>query len=326
VTGVALVTGVTGQDGSYLVERLIGEGWEVHGSIHEGPGVPRADIHLHSVDLTDFAAARALVDEVQPHEIYNLAAISSVAQSWSEPVATALLNGVAAVAIMDAALELQDRAGRAVRLVQASSAEIFGEPDRSPQTEETPLRPISPYGTAKAYAHMSAGVYRSRGLHVASCILYNHESPRRPERFVTRKITAAAARIASGLQREPLSLGNLGARRDWGWAPDYVDAMVRAARHTSADDFVVATGETHSVRDFVEAAFVHAGLVDWQSHVTVDEAFERPRDPSEQVGDARKARTHLQWVPTKSFTEVVHAMVDHDLALLQGGDVSRPEA
>lgn len=313
---VAVVTGAAGQDGSYLTERLLDDGYAVHALVRSADraAVVAADgVTAHVVDLTEHARLRALLEDVEPTEVYNLGGISSVARSWSEPVVTANVNGVAVVALLDAALDLQERLGRPVRVLQASSAEIFGEPATSPQTETTPIRPVSPYGAAKALAHHAAGVFRGRGLAASSAILYNHESPRRPLTFVTRKITAGVAQIAvtgSGVLR----LGNLDARRDWGWAPDYVDAMLRAARHHTPDDYVVATGEAHSVREFVAAAFEAAGIDDWQRHVEIDPDLFRPADPSVLMGDATHARTELGWSPTKDFTALVAAMVDHDLS------------
>jgi GDPmannose 4,6-dehydratase len=317
-----LITGVTGQDGGYLVEQALAEGAEVHGLVHYGDTAAEAlaarhpDLHLHYGDLADHAGLARLVDEVAPEELYNFAGISSVAFSWEQPILTAELSGVAAAVLMRAALDLQERTGRRVACVQASSSEIFGQADLSPQDETTPIRPVSPYGAAKAYAHHMAAVYRGKGLHVTGCILFNHESPRRPETFVTRKITAAAARIARD-GHGTIRLGNLEARRDWGWAQDYVDAMVRAARREVADDFVIATGETHTVAEFAEAALRRAGVGDaWQDHVEVDEALLRPLDATVMVGDASKARRELDWAPTVTFTELVGRMVDHDVALL----------
>lgn len=317
-----LITGVTGQDGGYLVEQMLDQGAEVHGLVHYGDTLTAVvakrypSLHLHSGDLADHAGLARLVNAVAPDELYNFAGISSVAFSWDQPILTAELSGVAAAVLMRAALDLQERTGRRVACVQASSSEIFGQAAVSPQDEETPIRPVSPYGAAKAYAHHMARVYRGRGLHVAGCILFNHESPRRPETFVTRKITAAAARIAregSGT----IQLGNLDARRDWGWAPDYVNAMVRAARHHTADDFVIASGETHTVAEFAEAALRRAGVGDaWRDHVEVDEALLRPLDATVMVGDASRARRELGWSPTVDFAEIVGRMFDHDLELL----------
>ncbi|MCC2308731.1 GDP-mannose 4,6-dehydratase [Cellulomonas chengniuliangii] len=320
---VALVTGITGQDGTFLRQRLLREGVEVHGMVRPGDGLARdlssahPEVVLHEVDLSDGPALRGLICEVDPDEVYHLAGVSSVGFSWQEPVLTGLLSGLAAAEIFAAAWQLQEQRGRAVRVVQASSAEIFGQPRVSPQDEQTEIRPVSPYGAAKAYAHHMAHVYRGRGLHVAACILFNHESPLRPPSFVTRKITQAAARIARDGRGE-LVLGNLDARRDWGWAPDYVDAIVRAARHVVADDFVVATGRTHSVEDFVAAAFSRAGIDDWSAHVSTDPAFVRPVDATEQVGDAAKAHRELGWSPTVDFRTMVARMVDHDRQLLEG--------
>jgi GDPmannose 4,6-dehydratase len=310
----AFVTGIGGQDGGYLAERLVADGVEVHALAHEAeplPDVPGVELHLGDLTRTD--EVRRLVLDLAPDEIYNLAALSSVARSWEEPDLTAAVNGGAAVALLDTAYRLQERSGRQVRMLQASSAEIFGQPDRSPQDESTPVRPVNPYGAAKAFAHLMCGVYRHRGLHAATTILYNHESPRRPPQFVTRKITATAAAIARG-EADRLVLGNLDARRDWGWAPDYVDAMVLAARAERPDDYVVATGTGHSVRDFVEAAFTRAGVDDWVQRVEVDPALVRPADATELVGDPAKARRELGWSPTVGFDELVARLVDAELS------------
>ena len=322
----AFVTGVTGQDGGYLVERLLGEGVEVHGMVRPGDddAVRRLQLQapgvvFHLGDLSDAARVAGLIAEIAPDEIYNLGGISSVAQSWREPVLTAQLSGVAAAVILDAAWTLQESTGRPVACLQPSSAEMFGHAVDSPQDESTAVRPVSPYGAAKAYAHHMSGIYRVRGLHVATCILFNHESPSRPPTFVTRKISAAAARIGldgSGVIR----LGNLEARRDWGWAPDYVDAMVRALRHDTPDDYVVATGQTRSVADFAEAALRRVGVGDrWREHIAVDVDLLRPVEAPDLVGDASRARRELGWRPTVGFEEIVGRMVDHDLELLRAG-------
>ena len=317
---VVFITGVSGQDGGYLAEQLLAGGDEVHGLVRDqdrpAPGAqgPRLDdAHLHVTDLTDFAGLSALIKDVAPDEIYNLAGMSSVARSWVEPVATGEVTGLAVAAVLQAAWELSESSGRVVRVVQAASAEIFGNPATSPQDESTVIAPVTPYGGAKAYAHHMVGVYRGRGLHAVSAILYNHESPRRPPTFVTRKITRTAALIARG-EADELALGNLDARRDWGWAPDYVDAMVRAARHSEAQDYVIATGVSHSVSEFVAAAFGRAGIDDWERYVRVDPAFVRPVDAFELVGDSTRARTELGWAPTRSFADIVAAMVDTDLS------------
>lgn len=308
----ALVTGIAGQDGSYLAERLLDDGIEVHAITLRGEPAPAwcpADVTLHEGDVTDVAATRALLLDLAPDVVFNLAAISSVAQSWQHPEATAEVNGTAAVALLESALRSQERTGRPVRFVQASSAEVFGQPTASPQDESTPIRPVNPYGAAKAYAHHMVAVSRSRGLHASALILYNHESPRRPGRFVSRKITATVAAIARG-EADRLVLGNLDARRDWGWAPDHVDAMVRAAGADEPGDYVVATGEARSVRDLVAAAFAHAGITDWEGLVETDPALVRPVDATELVGDPTRARERLGWRPRTSFAEMVARLVD----------------
>jgi GDPmannose 4,6-dehydratase len=317
----AFITGITGQDGTILAARLAAEGCAVHGlvrSLDEAAAhrehVP-AGVTYHVGELTDHARVAAIMRDVAPDEVYNLAGISSVAFSWEQPVLTGEVSGLGAVGVFDAAWRLQEESGRAVRVVQASSAEIFGRPDRVPQDESTAIRPISPYGAAKAYAHQMAAVYRSRGLHAATCILYNHESPWRPTTFVTRKITQAAARIAQD-GAGVLKLGDVTVRRDWGWAPDYVDAMVRAVRHPTPDDFVIATGHTHTVAEFVEAAMTHAGIDDWERHVVLDPDLVRPADVSEMVGDASRAHGALGWRPSVGFDEIVARMVDYDLERL----------
>ncbi len=311
----ALITGISGQDGSYLAERLVGEGWDVHGLVQTVDDRPwRPDgVSLHEGDLGDGDGLRRLVAAVGPEHVYNLGGITSVALSWREPERTARVTGLAALILLDAAWELQETSGHPVRFVQPSSAEIFGQPETAPQDERTPVAPVTPYGAAKAFAHHAVGVYRGRGLHASNAILYNHESPRRGEGFVTRKITMGAARVAAG-DLAPLRMGNLDARRDWGWAPDYVDALVRMAAHEVAGDYVVATGTSHTVRDFVAAAFAAAGVPDWERHVVIDPAFYRPVDAAQLVGDAGRARSELGWATTKTFEEVVAAMVAADRA------------
>ncbi len=297
---VALVTGATGQDGSYLVERLLAEGVEVHGLVrHEDLGDDLPDgLVVHEADLggpEDELAA--VVERVGPDELYNLGGVSSVAQSWEDPLLTTRVSGTAALVLLEAARRVGERRGREVRVLQAASAEIFGQPDTAPQDEHTPVRPVSPYGAAKALAHHGVAIARARGQFATSLVLYNHESPRRPETFVTRKITSTVAAIAAG-RADRLVLGNLDARRDWGWAPDYVDAMVRAVRHDEPADFVVATGEAHTVRELVAAAFAAVGTSDWEHLVEVDPTLLRPADPALLVGDATRAHERLGWRPT----------------------------
>lgn len=304
-----LITGITGQDGSYLAEVLVAAGSDVHGTSLSADEHSIEGVELHPLDLSQ-PGIGALITTLAPDVVYNLAAISSVFGSWQQPDLTARINGLA-VAEMLAALQGVPGA----RFVQASSAEMFGIPADVPQTERTAITPTSPYGAAKAYAHSLVNVYRTAGVWASSCILYNHESPRRPENFVTRKITASAARISLGLQ-DTLELGNLEARRDWGWAPDYVDALRRAAASDTPDDYVIATGVDHSVEDFVAAAFARVGIADWRPYVTVSEQFMRSGDAPRQLGDSARAREALGWAPTVGFDGLVAAMVDNDLQLL----------
>lgn len=319
VAPTALITGVTGQDGTYLSQSLLQRGYQVHGLVrHEDfvPLAPGADatagVTAHAGDLRDSAGLRRLVLEVRPDHIYNLAGQTSVAASWDDPLDTLETSGYPVGVLLEAAWELQEQRGEPVRVVQASSAEIFGNAAQSPQNEGTPIAPVSPYGVAKALGHFLVGTYRQRGLHASSVILYNHESPLRPATFVTRKITQGAARIAQGLE-STLALGNLDVQRDWGWAPDYVEAMRLAAEQPAAGDYVIGTGASHSVRDFVEAAFRASGITDWEQHVEIDPAFVRPADPALQLADSSKAREVLGWAPTVDFDELVRRMVEADL-------------
>lgn len=319
----ALVTGAAGQDGGYLCERLLADGYDVHGTVR-GPEeidstvAPWLDsLHVHEVDLAAPEPLAQVIAEAAPDEIYNCAALSSVGLSWSKPVLAAQVNGLAVAVLMDAALAVQRAHDKHVRVMQASSAEIFGDAEESPQHEDTPVRPINPYGAAKAYAHHLAGVYRGDGLHASACVLFPHESTRRPAQFVTRKITSTVAAIARGHASE-LVLGALDVRRDWGWAPDYVDAMIRALRHDQPMDFVLATGQAHSVRDFVAAAFAAVGITDWHGLVRQDEQFMRPAETTLQVGDASRAREVLGWAPTLGFEDIVARMVHADLERLDG--------
>lgn len=315
--GRALVTGITGQTGSYLGEMLVAEGWEVHGLVRAADAAAatlsttQPSVQLHTGDLADDEALARLVDDVEPDAIFNLGGQSSVARSWELPVETARITALPVAVLLEAAWRWQQRRQAPVAFVQASSAEVFGNPTESPQTERTPILPANPYGAAKAYGHELVEVYRERGLAASSCILFNHESPRRPATFVTRKITLAAARISLGLQ-ERLTLGNLDARRDWGWAPDYARALELAAAEPGT--YVIATGRAHSVHDFVRVAFESAGVEDWADRVDSDSSFARQGDAAEQVGDATRARERLGWAPTMDFEQIVTAMVQADLA------------
>jgi GDPmannose 4,6-dehydratase len=315
----ALITGVSGQDGSYLAERLHDEGWDVHALVRREAVESEQEIGDwvvgHVGDLLDPDSLTAAVEASEPDCIFNLAGASSVAFSWEKPLLTAKATGLAVGVLLEAAWSLQKSRGTEVRFVQASSAEVFGAARQDPQDENTPIRPVTPYGAAKAYGHHLVGVYRGAGMFAASCIFYNHESPRRPTTFVTRKITEGVARIAAGRATE-LVLGNLDARRDWGWAPDYMHAMARVATAEKADDFVIATGEARSVREFVAAAFAAVDIEDWARFVRMDDRFNRPVDAPMMRGDSSKARKVLGWAPTVSFDELVAAMVRHDLKLL----------
>ncbi len=317
----SLVTGAAGQDGRYLVERLLADGDEVVGMCHSAAGAASLLEDFPTVDavvgdLADAEGIKALIDEVAPQRIFNLAGNTSVARSWEYPAETADVLGVGPVRIFDAAWRLADRTGIDVRVLQASSAEIFGNASEVPQSESTSRRPVTPYGAAKGFAHEMAGVYRARGMHVSSAILYNHESPRRPEQFVARKIAMAVVSIALGTQEE-LALGNIDVHRDWGYAPDYVDAMIRITDNDEAGDFIVATGQSHSVREFVAEAFGAAGVSDWEKRVVIDPQFYRPADPEQLVGDSSKLRS-IGWKPTVDFAELVRIMVDAEFER-QGG-------
>ncbi|MFS0717142.1 GDP-mannose 4,6-dehydratase [Arthrobacter sp. 1P04PC] len=316
----ALVTGISGQDGSYLAEQLVEAGWDVHGMVRAEDANPRqheaGGVTLHEGDLSDPSRLAELIGDLAPDTIFNLGGISSVAASWERPYETVVSTGAAAVAMLEAAWQLQNRTGREIRFLQASSAEIFGQAKEVPQNEGTPLRPITPYGAAKALAHHAVGTYRARGLFASSAVLYNHESLRRPSSFVTRRITLGVAAIALGL-KERLSLGNLDAVRDFGWAPDYVDAMVRIASAEQPEDFVVATGVSRSVRDFAEAAFLAAGVSEGLSLIDVNPKFRRPVDAPEMRGDATKISDTLGWRATATFEDIVAAMVQHDLGVVR---------
>jgi GDPmannose 4,6-dehydratase len=316
----ALVTGIGGQDGSLLAELLLDEGYEVSGIVRRaGASYPNLDairprIDLVEADLNDQLALVRALRSASPSEVYNLASVSFVPASWEQPVLTAELAAVGVTALLEAIREVDP----AIRFYQASSSEIFGEPVESPQTESTPLSPLTPYGVAKAYAHFIVRSYRARyGLHASAGILYNHESPRRPREFVPSKVAHAAAAISLGVEGE-LWLGDLDARRDWGYAVDYVRAMWLMVQQPDGDEYVVATGETHSVRDLVDAAFSRVGL-DWQEYVHIDESLVRGKaELHNLVGNPSKAHSKLGWLPTVSFEELVHVLVDAELQRLRG--------
>jgi GDPmannose 4,6-dehydratase len=319
----ALITGITGQDGLYLSELLLAKGYEVFGLVR-GQNNPKYDlvrrevpgVELLTGDLTDLSSLMRAFESAQPTEVYNLGAISFVAYSWENAHITTEVTGKGVLNILEATRLYCGSSPDAVRFYQASSSEMFGKVQQVPQSEATLLWPRSPYGVAKVFGHYMTINYReSYGMHASSGILFNHESPRRGPEFVTRKVSMAVARIARGLQ-DTLAMGNLDARRDWGFAGDYVEAMWRMLQQPVADDYVVATGETHSIRELLDVAFARVGIDDWSRYVELDKRFLRPAEVDLLIGDASKAASVLGWRPTVSFTELVHMMVDADLAAL----------
>ncbi len=327
----ALITGITGQDGLYLAELLLAKGYDVHGVIR-GQNNPKRDlverllpdVRLHNGDLTDMSSLLRALRDSQPDEVYNLGAVSFVAYSWenahltTDVTAKGVLNMLEAIRLHSGYRTGGDR-GEGVRFYQASSSEMFGKVQESPQHERTLLWPRSPYGVSKVFGHHMTINYReSYGMHASSGILFNHESPRRGPEFVTRKISQAVARIRLGLQDE-LVLGNLDAERDWGFAGDYVEAMWLMLQQPQGDDYVIATGEAHSIRDFLDAAFAHVGIEDWTPYVRQDPRFMRPAEVDHLIGDASKAREVLGWKPRVSFPELVALMVDADLEATRQG-------
>jgi len=322
-TRTALITGITGQDGSYLAELLLSKGYQVHGIVRRSSSVNRARIDhltqnsdaaggrlkLHYGDLSDGHSLACLIHEIEPDEIYNLGAQSHVRVSFDTPLYTVDVDALGTLRILEAARQLQRR--KDVRVYQASSSEMYGKVQEVPQSETTPFHPRSPYACAKVYSYWQIVNYREAyDLFACNGILFNHESPRRGETFVTRKITRAATRIRESLQ-STLSLGNLDAKRDWGYAKDYVEAMWLMLQQDEPDDYVVATGETYCVRDFLQAAFRHVGLP-WQQYVRIDPRYFRPSEVDLLLGDASKAREVLGWRPKTSFDELVKLMVDAD--------------
>ena len=315
----ALITGIGGQDGSYLSELLLEAGYEVVGLVRPGAAPYEnlaalgGQVELYEADLLNQTSLAQALRAAAPTEIYNLAAPSFVPASWEQPVQTAEFAAVGATALLEAVRSVDP----GIRFYQASSSEIFGEPRESPQTEQTALAPVTPYGVAKAYAHFIVHSYRRLyGLFACSGILYNHESPRRPLQYLPRKVSHGAAAISLGLQEE-LVLGDLDARRDWGFAGDYVRAMWLMLQQDEPDDYVIASGESHSVRELVQSAFGHVGL-DWQQHVRVDPALQRgPAELRRLVGNPSHARTRLSWDPEVDFTGLVQMLVDADVAALR---------
>jgi GDPmannose 4,6-dehydratase len=324
----ALITGITGQDGSYLAEYLLSKGYEVHGiirrsssfntgrieGIYQDPHQPKPRLKLHYGDLCDSNSLSDIIRKVRPHEVYNLGAQSHVRVSFDMPIFTADTVGMGALRLLEAVREFQEESGQQVRFYQASSSEQYGKVVETPQTETTPFYPRSPYACAKMMAHWATVNYReSYGMHASCGILFNHESPRRGETFVTRKITRAVGRIKMGLQ-DKIFLGNLDSKRDWGFAGDYVKMMWMMLQQDKPDDYVVATGQTWSVREFCERAFGHAGM-DYKDFVAFDQRYLRPAEVDLLLGDPAKAKAKLGWEPKTSFDELVKMMVDNDLEL-----------
>ena len=316
----ALITGITGQDGLYLAELLLAKGYDVHGIIR-GQNNPKVElvsrllpeVQLHTGDLTDLSSLMRAMRDAQPDEVYNLGAVSFVAYSWENAQVTSDVTALGVLNMLEAIrLHVGDDPTR-VRFYQASSSEMFGKVQQVPQTEATLLWPRSPYGVAKVYGHYMTINYReSYGMHASSGILFNHESPRRGPEFVTRKVSQAVARIKLGLQ-DHITMGNLEAQRDWGFAGDYVEAMWLMLQQATGDDYVICTGETHSIRDLLDAAFGHVGIDDWEHLVRRDPKFIRPAEVDLLIGDASKAREKLGWAPKVTFCELVKMMVDNDL-------------
>ena len=322
----ALITGITGQDGSYLAELLLEKGYEVYGiirrastfntgrldPIYSDPHQKKTRLFLEYGDLADASALARLMAKIQPDEVYNLAAQSHVRVSFDSPEYTADITGTGTVRLLEAIRQV----GLKPRFYQASSSEMYGKVLEVPQTETTPFYPRSPYGCAKVYSYFITLNYReSYGMHASNGILFNHESPRRGETFVTRKITRAVAHIKAGLQNK-LYLGNLDAKRDWGYAKEYVEAMWLMLQQDQPDDYVIATNETHSIREFLDAAFGHAGL-DWNKHVEIDPRYYRPAEVDLLIGDYSKAKKKLGWEPKTKFVDLVKLMVDADMKLLK---------
>ncbi|NET45533.1 GDP-mannose 4,6-dehydratase [Okeania sp. SIO2B3] len=326
----ALITGITGQDGSYLSEFLLDKDYEVHGiirrsssfntsridHIYQDPHNPHVSLFLHYGDLTDGTTIRRILEEVRPVEIYNLGAQSHVRVSFDSPEYTVDTVAMGALRLLEAIRDYQYRTGIEVRFYQAGSSEMFGKVQEVPQKETTPFYPRSPYSCAKVYAHWQTLNYReSYNLFACNGILFNHESPRRGETFVTRKITRAVARIVAGKQKK-LYLGNLDSKRDWGYAKDYVRAMWMMLQQEQPDDYVIATNETHSIKEFLEIAFTHVNL-NWQDYVEFDPRYLRPAEVDLLIGDCTKAKEKLGWQPSVTFTELVHLMVDSDIKALE---------
>jgi GDPmannose 4,6-dehydratase len=317
----ALITGVTGQDGRHLSQFLAGKGYQVFGLVH-GQANPKIDLvlgenpalELLEGDLRDLSSLIAVVEQVQPDEVYNLGAISFVQLSFKQAELTAEITGLGVLRMLEAVRIVGGTDNNPIRFYQASSSEMFGKVQETPQTEKTPFHPRSPYGVAKVFGHYTTMNYREAyGIHASSGILFNHEGPRRGLEFVTRKVTNSVARIKLGLQ-EVITMGNIESSRDWGYAGDYVEAMWMMLQQEQPDDYVIATGETHTIRELLDVSFKHAGIDDWAGYVKQDPRFYRPAEVDLLIGDASKAHHKLGWKPGVSFNELVRMMYEHDLA------------
>lgn len=317
----ALITGITGQDGTYLAELLIDKGYQVYG-LMRGQNNPKQSmveelipgVELIEGDLADMSSLVSAIEYCQPDEVYNLGAISFVAFSFKQPEVTGNITGLGALRLLEA-IRIVDGGKGKIRYYQASTSELFGKVREVPQTEETPFHPRSPYGVAKAYAHYMTINYReSYGMHASCGILFNHESPRRGHEFVTRKITGSVARIKLGLQKD-ITLGNLDSKRDWGFAGDYVEGMWRILQQDKPDDYVLATGQTHSIKEFLTLAFKEIGISNWKPYVKQDPRFMRPAEVDLLIGSPAKAKKKLKWEPKVSFEELVKMMVQNDLEI-----------
>jgi len=322
----ALITGITGQDGSYLAELLLQKGYEVHGiirrastfntkridHIYQDPHEAHRRLFLHYGDLTDAESIRKLIHKIHPDEIYNLGAQSHVKVSFEIPEYTANIDALGVIRILEAIRDFQESTGKKMKFYQASSSEIFGA-SPPPQHELTPFKPRSPYGCSKVFGyHVTINYREAYGIFACNGILFNHESPRRGETFVTRKVTRGIARIKAGLDKK-IYLGNLDSRRDWGYAPEYMEAAWRMLQQEHPDDYVIGTGEAHSVKEFVETAFTHAGISDWKNYVEIDQKYYRPSEVHHLTADASKAKKFLSWEPKIRFHDLIKIMVDADI-------------
>ena len=317
----ALITGITGQDGRHLSQFLADKGYQVFGLVH-GQANPKIEmvqgenpaLELLEGDLRDLSSLIAVVEQVQPDEVYNLGAISFVQLSFKQPELTAEITGLGVLRMLEAVRIVGGTQNNPIRFYQASSSEMFGKVQQTPQTEKTPFHPRSPYGVAKVFGHYTTMNYREAyNIHASSGILFNHEGPRRGLEFVTRKVTNSVARIKLGLQ-EVITMGNIDSSRDWGYAGDYVEAMWMMLQQDEPDDYVIATGETHTIRELLDVSFKHAGIDDWSTYVQQDPRFYRPAEVDLLIGDASKAHSKLGWKPRVSFEELVRMMYEHDLA------------